>query len=105
MKKMFSVFLSFLIVASALSASFSVAKASSFTDIITLETKSSGDNGYVEFIPVNSSGNVVDLKNIGQGNRLKNGLTNDVCQRLSSTFLVAPYFCHVKAGAFTAYGA
>ena len=63
MKKMFSVFLSFLIAASALSASFSVAKASSFTDVITLETKSSGDNGYVEFIPVNSSGNVVDLKN------------------------------------------
>lgn len=60
MKKILSLLMAALLVLSSAAVSFFVAEAASLIDVITLESR--GDNGYIEFIPVDSSGNELNFR-------------------------------------------
>lgn len=61
MKKLLSVIMTVLLGLSSFTVSFSAAQAVSLTDVITLKVRQTDNSGYVELVPVDSSGNEADL--------------------------------------------
>ncbi len=53
--------MSALLVFTGFVLSFPAAEAASLTDVITLEARQADESGYIEFVPVDSSGSEVDL--------------------------------------------